>query len=43
MTRLLLKNADFIVSCDDQDNVYENCDVLIVDKQIVSIAPDIEA
>lgn len=37
MTRLLLKNADYVVTCDDKGNVFENCDLLIEDKKIKSI------
>lgn len=41
MTRLLLKNADYIITCDDNDNVFENCDILVEDKQIKLIAKNI--
>lgn len=42
MTRLLLKNADYVVTCDDSDNVFENYDLLIVDKLIKLIGRNIE-
>lgn len=36
---LLLKHADYIVSCDHDDLVYEHADLLIRGKEIVSIGP----
>ena len=37
MSKILLKNAHAIVTCDSDDNVYKNCDVLIDSPQILDI------
>lgn len=39
----LIKNAAAIVTCDAQDSVLKNCDILIEGPQIKSIGPDIKA
>ena len=40
MPRLLIRNADAIVSCDSQDRVYENCSLLIENGVIAGIGPE---
>ena len=40
MPRLLIRNADAIVSCDSQDHVYENCSLLIENGVIAGIGPE---
>ena len=40
MPRLLIRNADAIVSCDSQDRVYENCSLLIKNGVIARIGPE---
>lgn len=40
MSTLLIKNARFIVSCDDNDTLYERVNLFIRDGVIVSIGPD---
>lgn len=40
MSTLLIKNARFIVSCDDSDTLYERVNLLIRDGVITSIGPD---
>ena len=34
---LLIKNADYVVTCDSQDRVFEKADVLIDDEKIVAV------
>lgn len=34
---ILIKNADFVVTCDSEDRVFENADVLIDDERIVAV------
>lgn len=41
MSSLLLKNASAIVSCDNDDRIYENCDLLVEGKVIKAIASDL--
>lgn len=41
MSKTLIKNAAAIVSCDDLDRVYHDCDMLIEDEAILKIAPNI--
>ncbi len=41
--RLLIQNADAIISCDAQDNLYRNCDILIENQKIAKIGKDIAA
>lgn len=43
MSSLLLKNARYIVSCDEQDTLYENCNLFIQDNVISSIGPEAPA
>lgn len=43
MSSLLLKNARYIVSCDAQDTLYENCNLFIQDNVISSIGPEAPA
>ena len=40
MPTLLIKNARFVVSCDDDDTLYERVNLFIRDGVIVSIGPD---
>ena len=40
MSTLLLKNARYVVSCDDSDTLYERVNVYIKDGVIASIGPD---
>ena len=40
MSSLLLKNARFVISCDDDDTLYERVNLFIRDGVIVSIGPD---
>ena len=40
MSALLLKNARYVVSCDDSDTLYERVNVYIKDGVIASIGPD---
>ncbi|NCB62519.1 MAG: 8-oxoguanine deaminase [Clostridia bacterium] len=40
MSTMLIKNARFIVSCDDSDTLYERVNLLIRDGVIQSIGPD---
>ncbi len=42
MSKLLLKNARYIVSCDDRDTLYENCNLLIRDNAIEFIGPQLQ-
>lgn len=39
MPTLLIKNARYIVSCDDRDTLYERCNLFIRDSQIEYIGP----
>lgn len=41
MSKILIQNAKTIVSCDDQDRVYHDCDMLIEDEKIIAIAPNL--
>jgi len=41
MSKLLIKNADAIVTCDVNDRVLKNCDILIEDKTISDIGKDL--
>ncbi len=41
MSTVLLKNARAIVTCDAQDTVYTNGDILISDKKILQIGPNL--
>jgi hydroxyatrazine ethylaminohydrolase len=43
MSKVLLKNAHAVVSCDINDTVYKNCDILIDSPQILQIGSDLEA
>ena len=40
MSTLLIKNARYVVSCDDSDTLYERVNLFIQDGVIVSIGPD---
>ena len=40
MSTLLIKNARYVVSCDDSDTLYERVNLFIRDGVIVSIGPD---
>jgi len=40
MSTLLIKNARYIVSCDDNDTLWERVNLLIRDGEIVSIGPE---
>ena len=40
MSTLLLKNARYIVSCDDRDTLYERCNLFIRDNAIEYIGPE---
>jgi len=40
MSSLLIKNARYIVSCDDSDTLYENCSLFIQDNVISAIGPE---
>ena len=40
MSTLLIKNARFVISCDDDDTLYERVNLFIRDGVIVSIGPD---
>ena len=40
MSTLLIKNARYVVSCDDSDTLYERVNLLIRDGVIASIGPD---
>lgn len=42
MHSLLLKNARYVVTCDEQDQVFEYVDILIQDERIVSIGKNLE-
>ena len=39
MSTLLIKNARYIVSCDDQDSLHERCNLFIRDQAIEYIGP----
>ena len=39
MSKTLIKNARAIISCDEKDTVYKNCDMLIDGPEILEIAP----
>ncbi|NLF35207.1 MAG: 8-oxoguanine deaminase [Clostridiales bacterium] len=41
MSALLIKNARYIVSCDDRDTLYERCNLLIQDEAIAYIGPEL--
>ena len=43
MGMVLIKNADAIVTCDHEDRVLKNCDILVEDNKIKKIGPDIQA
>lgn len=43
MNQILLKNADAVITCDDQDRLLRNYDILIEDNVIKQIAENIEA
>ena len=40
---LKIKNADIIVSCDENDRVYKRCDILINNSKIVAIGENLDA
>ncbi|MDR1949063.1 MAG: amidohydrolase family protein [Spirochaetaceae bacterium] len=42
MDKLLIKNADAIVSCDEGDAIYRNCDILTEGQRIAAIGPNLE-
>lgn len=42
MTKILLKNIHTIVSCDSNDTVYRDCDMLVGSSQILQIGKDLE-
>lgn len=41
MQKILLKNAEAIVSCDDEGRVYQHCDILIENNIITQIGSNI--
>lgn len=41
MGTLLIRNARYIVSCDDRDTLYERANLLIRDGEIVSVGPEL--
>ncbi|MGN8875148.1 8-oxoguanine deaminase [Pseudoflavonifractor sp. HCP28S3_F10] len=41
MSSLLIRNARYVVSCDDNDTLYERCNILIRDNVIACIGPDL--
>lgn len=41
MSTLLIKNARYIVSCDDKDSLYEYCNLFIRDEAIEYIGPEL--
>ena len=40
MSTLLIKNARYIVSCDDRDTLYERCNLFIRDSAVEDIGPE---
>jgi hydroxydechloroatrazine ethylaminohydrolase len=42
MKRIIIKNASAIVSCDSDDHIYKNCDILIEGSKILKIEKNIE-
>lgn len=42
MKRTIIKNASAIVSCDSNDHIYKDCDILIEGSKILKIKKDIE-
>ena len=40
MSTLLIKNARYIVSCDDRDTLYERCNLFIRDNAVEYIGPE---
>lgn len=40
MSNLFIRNASFIVTCDDEDHIYRNCDMLVENEHILYIGPD---
>ncbi|MDO4478039.1 MAG: amidohydrolase family protein [Lachnospiraceae bacterium] len=42
MGKILIKNADAVITCDHQDRILKGCDILIDDNKIAKIAPGIE-
>lgn len=42
MKRIIIKNASAIVSCDSDDNIYKDCDILIEGPKILKIEKNIE-
>ncbi|MDR3225638.1 MAG: amidohydrolase family protein [Clostridiales Family XIII bacterium] len=43
MSKILIKNADAVISCDSNDTVYRNADVLIEENRITSIGQGLDA
>ena len=43
MSQLLIKNAQAIVSCDGQDTIFRDCDILADGQQIAAIGPGLTA
>ena len=41
MSSLLIRNARYVVSCDDNDTLYERCNIFIRDNVIACIGPDL--
>ncbi|MCI6256638.1 MAG: 8-oxoguanine deaminase [Clostridiales bacterium] len=41
MSSLLIRNARYVVSCDDNDTLYERCNIFIRDNVISCIGPDL--
>jgi len=41
MPKILLQNADAIVTCDDRHHVYRHCDLLIENNKIAQIGPNL--
>ena len=41
MSTLLIRNARYVVSCDDNDTLYERCNIFIRDNVISCIGPDL--
>lgn len=39
MSALLIRNARYIVSCDDEDHLWEHCDLRVTDNVITAVGP----